>query len=149
MNLALKSIFVILIVVILLFYFEVFSIYTIEEKLYRYQAYNSLLKIKNAKVPSDLYGEAFQYKDGWLVVIYGNSKLQHNRWHYHLAIDSANRIYFSQEHLCCTLPFVSMVASYSPHDSVNKIYKEPETFQEIEYLKDASIVLSKKGFKLK
>lgn len=76
----------------------------IEKSRFVTKAEAALATVSAPVVPPGMGGDTFVYPDGWIVVLYGQSRTTgHNLWNYNLAKDSSGREYVSEHHFCTTI----------------------------------------------
>jgi hypothetical protein len=76
----------------------------VEKGRYISKAETALKTVSTPTVPVGLRGDVFTYPDGWLVVMYGESRWTgHNIWNYNLAKDSSGGEYLSERHFCLSI----------------------------------------------
>jgi hypothetical protein len=73
----------------------------IEKSRFVTKAEAALATVAAPTLPSGMVGDVFTYPDGWIVILYGQSRTTgHGLWNYNLAKDSSGREYVSEGHFC-------------------------------------------------
>lgn len=76
----------------------------IEKSRFATKADAALATVSVPVVPPGIDGDTFVYSDGWIVMLYGQSRTTgHNLWNYNLAKDSSGGEYVSERHFCTAI----------------------------------------------
>jgi hypothetical protein len=76
----------------------------LEEVAFARKADPAIYRLDQPAVPSGFTGDVFQFSDGWIVIIYGQSSLAgHGIWNYNLAKSSRGDVYVSDRHFCTSI----------------------------------------------